>query len=107
MHSLPEQLMAWIGPAICQSCFEVGDEVHQHYRNRYSFAASAFKAKKEKWLADLPKLAEQILNSMGILAVYQSGICTYEQKKTFYSYRRESQTGRMATLLWFKKNLDK
>ncbi len=100
MQSSPEQLMAWIGPAICQSCYEVGGEVLDAYHNRYSFASKGFQPKGEKWLANLSLLAELVLNSLGILAVYQSNICTFEQKNAFYSYRREAQTGRMATLIW-------
>lgn len=101
IHSVPQQLMAWIGPAICQSCFEVGEEMRQIYQERYPFTLSAFKSKEMKWLADLPSLAEKILNANGVCAVYHSGICTFEQKNSFYSYRREAQTGRMATLIWF------
>ncbi|CEG61129.1 conserved protein of unknown function [Legionella micdadei] len=102
MHSSPKQLMAWIGPAICQSCYEVGGDVLEAYQSRYSFASNAFQRNGEKWLANLPQLAERVLNSLGVLAVFQSKICTFEQKKDFYSYRREAQTGRMATLIWLK-----
>ncbi|WP_044012596.1 peptidoglycan editing factor PgeF [Legionella massiliensis] len=108
MHSSPDQLLAWIGPAICQSCYEVGGDVLDAYQARYSFAPKAFKPQGEKWLANLPHLAEQVLNSLGVLAVFQSKICTFEQKKDFYSYRRTPQTGRMATLIWFNEiNQDK
>jgi polyphenol oxidase len=101
MRSSPTQLLAWVGPAICQSCFEVGDEVFDAYQSRYSFAARAFRRKKEKWLANLPQLAGLVLKSSGISAVYQSKICTFEQKSDFFSYRRDGRTGRMATLIWF------
>lgn len=104
MQSTPEQLFAWIGPAICQSCYEVGGEVLEAYRARYSFASQAFRRKETKWLANLPHLAQLLLNSLGILAVFQSKICTFEQNNDFYSYRRASQTGRMATLIWFNEN---
>jgi polyphenol oxidase len=104
MHSSPAQLMAWIGPAICQSCYEVGDEVLAAYQNRYSFAAMAFRRKKDKWLANLPELASLVLQSAGISAVYQAKICTFEQKCDFFSYRRDTRTGRMATLIWFNKS---
>ncbi len=103
MQSPPQQLMAWIGPAICQSCYEVGDDVLAAYQHRYAFAPKAFRRKGEKWLADLPLLAEFVLYSLGILAVYQSKICTFEQKRDFYSYRRDAQTGRMATLIWLNE----
>ncbi|WED44092.1 peptidoglycan editing factor PgeF [Legionella cardiaca] len=108
MQSSPSQLMAWIGPAICQSCFEVGDEVLQIYESRYTFSPQDFRRKGEKWHANLPKLAERVLNNADVLAVYQSNACTFEQNNKFYSYRRQPQTGRMATLIWFnEKNWNK
>lgn len=105
MNSAPEQLMAWLGPAICQSCYEVGHEVYEIFTSQYSFATQGFRPKEEKWLAGLSQLAELILNSLGIVAVYPSQKCTFEQNKEFYSYRRASQTGRMATLIWLNEKL--
>ena len=104
MQSPRDQLLAWIGPAICQSCYEVGDEVLDASLNRYPFASKAFGRKGQKLSANLPFLAELVLNSLDILAVSQSQTCTFEQKNDYYSYRRESQTGRMATLIWFNEN---
>ena len=46
-------------------------------------------------------MAELILNAEGVSAVFQSAACSFERKNEFYSYRREAQTGRMATLIWF------
>lgn len=103
MHSSPSQLMAWIGPAICQRCYETGDEVFQKYMQNYPFSFPNFQAKGEKWHANLAKIAEQILNNIGVKSVYQSNVCTYEQKNDYFSYRRASQTGRMATLIWFNE----
>ncbi len=102
MLSNPAHLMAWIGPAICQQCYEIGDEVRNLYTERYPFTHSAFKQTASGIHANLPQLAEFILNHFGVNNVYQSKACTFERKNDFYSYRREAQTGRMATLIWFK-----
>lgn len=101
MHSQPKDLMAWIGPGICASCYEVGDDMREQFQNRYDFSLPAFQKKDSKWLADLPSLAALILENVSIPSIYKSNICTFEQKNDFYSYRREAQTGRMATLIWF------
>lgn len=101
MQNKPYQIMAWIGPAICGACYEVGQEVYHAFTNKYSDTEMAFKPKQGKWLADLPKIAEIILKLQGIKAVYPSGLCTYELKNELFSYRRQSQTGRIATLIWF------
>lgn len=102
MQSPASQLIAWIGPAICSSCFEVGQEVLEAYQKQYSFVSSSFQSKGDKWLANLPELAENVLKLSGVFSVFQSKLCTFEQKNKFFSYRRESQTGRMVSLIWFK-----
>ena len=101
MHASPNALMAWIGPAMCGRCYETGEEVHEAYTTRYPFSDVAFHRIGTQLYADLPRLAELILNAWGIFAVYPSGACTYELNDTFYSYRRHAETGRIATLIWF------
>ena len=58
-----------------------------------------------KWRADLAGLAERRLLRLGIQQVERSDCCTVtdhtsEGAKKFFSYRRDRQTGRMATLAW-------
>lgn len=101
MTSTASDLLAWIGPAISQTHYEIGAEVYSAFHSKHPESASCFKANGNKWLANLAKIAELILNKHGIQAVYQSGLCTYELKDEFYSYRREPRTGRIATLIWF------
>lgn len=102
MQSQPERLMAWIGPAICGQCYEIGEEVKKAYVQRYPVTANSFITRNDRYLANLPKMAELILKELGIDEVYQSNACTYELENTFYSYRREAKTGRIATLIWIK-----
>ncbi|CAM2797049.1 peptidoglycan editing factor PgeF [Legionella worsleiensis] len=101
MNTQASDVLAWIGPAICQNCYEVGEEVHQSFTEKYAFSHAAFRPSGSKWLANLAQIAELILNMNGIRAVSQSNLCTYESKNEFYSYRRESQTGRIGTFIWF------
>ncbi|MGM9453678.1 peptidoglycan editing factor PgeF [Legionella bozemanae] len=101
MKSSKSEVLAWIGPSICQKCYEVGAEVYQTFTDTYPLSKQAFKPVNGKWLANLPLIAEIVLNLKGIKAVYQSGLCTFELKNELYSYRRMSQTGRIATLIWF------
>jgi copper oxidase (laccase) domain-containing protein len=37
---------------------------------------------------------------MGVTDVFGGGFCTAIQYEKFYSYRRDRETGRMATLIW-------
>ena len=101
MTSSPADLLAWIGPAISQEHYEIGEEVYSSFTNKYPQSIIAFKETGSKWLANLPLIAELVLHSLGIRAVYQSNWCTYKLNNDFYSYRRTAQTGRIATLIWF------
>lgn len=103
MHSAPDTCIAWIGPAICSACYEIGPELEETFVKRYPFSSIAFKEHNLHKFADLPKIAQCVLKEYGI-TVYQSGHCTFEEKDRFYSYRRVAQTGRIATLIWFKQD---
>lgn len=100
MNSEMTDLMAWIGPAICQKCYEIGDEVHHSFTTKFPQTKAAFTPVDDKWLANLPFIAEFILNQNGVKAVFQSDLCTFESNNEFFSYRRTSQTGRIGTLIW-------
>lgn len=106
MHSPRNTLMAWTGPAICKNCFEVGQEVADAFIQRYAFTAPAFRPYHKKSFGNLPEIAEFILKKHGVHAIYHADACTFEQKNSFYSYRRAQQTGRMATLIWFNQTTD-
>lgn len=98
------QIMAWLGPAIGPKRFEVGQEVKNQFVDYDADAIKAFvliNASEQKYLADLYLLARQRLQSVGIRQIYGGDYCTYTQSELFYSYRREQQTGRMASLIWF------
>jgi len=49
---------------------------------------------------DMVVLARQRLQALGISAVFGGEHCTFTQAEQFYSYRRDGQTGRMASLIW-------
>ena len=104
MISLKENLIAWIGPAICQKCFEVGHEVPESFYPNYPFTKNLFETNNEKYFGSLSLIAEMILHQAGVKRVYQSQECTYELEQKYFSYRREKETGRMVTLIWFKNN---
>jgi copper oxidase (laccase) domain-containing protein len=53
-------------------------------------------------LADIYALAKQQLLACGVRNIYGGGFCTYTDSKRFFSYRREGNTGRMASLIYLK-----
>ena len=96
------ELLVWLGPAISQTHFQVGDEVRAAFVAHDSQAETAFVADGERWLADLYLLARQRLQALGVASqnIYGGDYCTYTQVELFYSYRRASQTGRQASLIY-------
>lgn len=96
------QLMAWLGPAIGPQTFEVGAEVRTQFINKDAQAVQAFQPHGDKWLGDLYTLARQRLHTLGVTQVYGGGRCTFSEPETFFSYRRDGETGRMASFIWLE-----
>ena len=98
------QLLVWLGPAISQRFFEVGPEVREAFVSLRESNENAFidASKPGHYLADLYALARNELHSLGVQQIYGGEHCTYADKKHFYSYRRDGQTGRMASLIYRK-----
>lgn len=97
-----DQLMAWLGPAIGPKAFEVGSEVRAQFMAKDAQAESAFKAKGDKWLGDLYIIARQRLQRLGVTQVYGGGRCTFSESETFFSFRRDGDTGRMGSFIWLE-----
>lgn len=108
-----EDILVWLGPAIGSEVFEVGHEVREAFleaaksrglnqdemANAFHHSANT-QPTENKWRADLYALARQRLQALGVKAIYSDESCTFSDTTRFYSYRRESKTGRMATLIW-------
>jgi len=103
MKTDPDQLVAWAGPAIGPSRFEIGAEV----RTQIGGSDSAYEvsASDGKYLANLYMLAGERLTRAGVHSYTHSNCCTYDDEQLFFSYRRsanqgDGKTGRMASLIW-------
>jgi polyphenol oxidase len=105
------ELHAWLGPAIGPTAFEVGTDVRDAFMTHAAdvgdaqreATAAAFVARPEasgKYLADLNALARLRLAALGIARIGGGDRCTYTERESFYSYRRDRITGRMAALVW-------
>ena len=94
-------VLAWLGPAIGPEAFEVGGEVRETFiRGGGEFAEGFREAGDGKWLADIYRLARVVLNRLGVAEIRGGGWCTHGNPDDFFSYRRDRDTGRMATLIW-------
>ena len=116
----PDQWSVWLGPCIGEQMFEVGAEVREAFLSRDLQSASAFSPKEgqpDKFIANLRQLAEdrifawisahhpiltgksEIDGPKGALRIARSNECTVLQGDRYFSYRRDGQTGRMASLI--------
>lgn len=98
------EVLAWLGPAIGPAVFEVGDEVRAVFVAGDAGSASAFVPHGDgKWLADIYALARRRLQAAGVLSISGGDRCTVSEPESFFSYRRDGVTGRMATLIWLAR----
>lgn len=104
----PNNISAWMGPAIGSKAFEVGEDVLQAFSSTPSeVIANAFLPINDspgKYLANLYLLAEDRLRRAGINSIAGGGFCTHTDRTNFFSYRRDGVTGRFATLIWISPN---
>ncbi|PVZ72469.1 peptidoglycan editing factor PgeF [Pelagibaculum spongiae] len=108
VQSPDSQWMAWLGPAISQSAFEVGSEVREYFLEKETGCACAFipSENEGRWMADIYTLARRRLAHIGIEDIYGGDFCTYSNPTCFFSYRRDGQfTGRMASLIWIEPSV--
>lgn len=97
----PDQLQAWLGPAIGPTAYTVGETVRDAFRAQDPESAAAFRRDPAGgWFADLDALARQRLVHRGVEAIYGGRHCTWSEPATFFSHRRDGTTGRMASLIW-------
>ncbi len=101
-----DDVIAWLGPAIGPEKFEVGEEVvsqlfsKMENNNVTQEGWCRKSAKKDKWLIDIYKLASLRLQMSGVIEVSGGGYCTFTDEQRFFSYRRQGDCGRMATMIW-------
>jgi YfiH family protein len=101
----PSRLLAWMGPCIGPSAFEVGPEVKAAFEQHRAAAGRHFRAAREgKWHADLPALARERLAEFGVDKVFGNdggtAWCTVSDSSRFFSHRRDGVSGRFAACIW-------
>ncbi len=94
-------LLVWLGPAIGPQAFEVGREVYEAFCQGNAGNENAFmQTGAGHWHCDLYRLARNVLQRLGVEAVYGGDFCTFSDAERFYSYRRDGETGRIASAVW-------
>ena len=99
----PAQVIAAIGPAANVCCYEVGAEVIDTFKERFSESESLFVLTRDGHARiDLQKANRNQLVSAGLSAeqIHIAPFCTMDRNDLFFSYRREkSALGRVGRLM--------
>jgi len=102
-------LIAYLGPAIGEESFEVQSDVVEACTadltsaQKKIFIKKCFKpieGKEGYFLSNLYELGRQRLHKCGVQEVFGGNFCTYKDSDRFFSYRRDKECGRMASLIW-------
>ena len=102
-------VIAWLGPCIGPSAFEVGAEVREAFvAVRQQDAQHFVHQASGKYLANLGALARSRLAALGITQICGNDgtddWCTVLNPSKFFSHRRDAarlgSTGRMAACVW-------
>lgn len=99
------ETLAWLGPCIGPTAFEVGDEVKAAFDAHDARASALFRPHAPgKWLADLQGLARLRLAALGITRIHgndgSAPWCTVGNPSRFFSHRRDRVSGRFAACIW-------
>ncbi len=100
-------VLAWLGPAIGPQHFEVGPEVRAQFLAAAAIAQRAStescfipSQRAEHFYADIYQLARLRLQALGVQAIFGGDFCTVTDSARWFSYRRDTLTGRIASLIY-------
>ncbi len=101
-----EDILVAVGPAICQDCYEVSEDVASEFRKE--FGEEVLKAGKEagKYQLDLWKANELVFLQAGLLPeqITVTDICTCCNSELLFSHRAsKGQRGNLGAFLMLKK----
>ena len=89
-----ENIIASIGPCISKVNYEVDTTFKKEVTKNYSIYEKFFFLKpNNKHLFDLSSFIEARLQNHGIKSSSSIGVCTYEKRNNFHSFRRAQHTG--------------
>jgi len=90
--TLPRELLAAVGPCICERCFETDADVPDAMRARYGAAADSYiRRQGDKYHVDMQGLIVHALRACGVPdeGITLSGLCTCCRADLFWSHRRQ------------------
>lgn len=100
----PEDIIAVIGPSICGSCYEVGDDVINELKKMRIDTAGYIRRGEQpgKFFPDIAGINRELLLFMGVRPenIGMGNICTNENKDMFFSHRgHHGKRGSLAAVM--------
>lgn len=89
----PQNLTAYIGPMIAQENYEVGQEFHDYFPEKFLIPHG------NSLHLDLNSCVASILQECGIGTIHNANLDTFTNPDLFFSYRRDGKTGRMCSFI--------
>ncbi|MCK6203877.1 MULTISPECIES: peptidoglycan editing factor PgeF [Bacillus] len=104
----PGEILAAIGPSICEKCYIVDSRVVNLVKNRLEDVDKKpyNQVKENQYQLDLKEVNKQLLMKSGIREenIIVSGYCTSCHEEYFFSHRRDGgKTGRMMSYIGWKE----
>ncbi len=89
-----KDLHVTVGPAICQKCYEINEQIYQEAKEKK--VSYAVDKKGKKFYLDIRAILQEQFLTAGVLAkhIEISDICNRCNSNIFYSYRHNHNTGR-------------
>ena len=106
--SNPENIIAAIGPSICQDCYEVSEDVIVEFQNHFDkkyWKDLYYKKENGKYQLNLWKANEIVLEEAGVLKehIAVTNLCTCCNHETLFSHRAsKGKRGNLAAFLALK-----
>lgn len=90
-----KNIIVGLGPAIRDCCYEVREDVYSLFDERF------ITKRDNRYFLDIYKINIENLINSGIKQenIYSTNFCTYCNINFCFSYRREGETGRMASVI--------
>lgn len=106
----PENLIVGIGPSICETCYEVSEDVAEAFAEEFGGQTEGILRKTSKkpgkYQLNLQKANERILTEAGVRPehIHVTDICTCCNKDVLFSHRgSQGRRGNMAAFLGLRK----
>lgn len=103
-----EDILAAVGPSICQDCYEVSEDVAEQFKKEFGESVLTVGKEPGKYQLDLWKANEMVFLQAGLLPkqITVTDICTCCNSELLFSHRASNgQRGNLGAFMMIKKQI--